>query len=124
MERADEGSIKTMTENGAIPGNSVKEVGERIKGGAVSDERSPEKEAILISGKEREAGEGGWYARLEERRPASALGYGYGLGSGEWGDACGGEENRPRLAFRTWWWRKERERRVGERILRGRCCMM
>lgn len=30
-----------------MPGNSVKEVGDRIKGGAVKDERSPENEAIL-----------------------------------------------------------------------------
>jgi hypothetical protein len=30
-----------------LPGNSVREVGERMKGGAVSEERSPEKEAML-----------------------------------------------------------------------------
>ena len=30
-----------------IPGNSVREVGERIKGGAVREERSPETEAML-----------------------------------------------------------------------------
>ena len=29
------------------PGNSVSEMGERMNGGAVSDERSPETEAIL-----------------------------------------------------------------------------
>jgi hypothetical protein len=31
-----------------LPGNSVSEVGERMKGGAVSEERSPEKEAMLL----------------------------------------------------------------------------
>ena len=31
------------------PGNSVREIGERIKGGAVKDERSPENEAILFN---------------------------------------------------------------------------
>jgi len=31
-----------------IPGNSVREVGERIKGGAVRAERSPETAAMLI----------------------------------------------------------------------------
>jgi len=30
-----------------IPGNSVNEVGERMKGGAVKEERSPEKDAML-----------------------------------------------------------------------------
>lgn len=30
-----------------LPGNSVKDVGDRIKGGAVREERSPENEAIL-----------------------------------------------------------------------------
>jgi hypothetical protein len=30
-----------------LPGNSVSDVGERMKGGAVSEERSPEKEAML-----------------------------------------------------------------------------
>jgi hypothetical protein len=29
------------------PGNSVRDVGDRINDGAVSEERSPEKEAIL-----------------------------------------------------------------------------
>jgi len=29
------------------PGNSVRDVGERMKGGAVSEERSPENEAML-----------------------------------------------------------------------------
>jgi hypothetical protein len=32
---------------GHIPGNSVSETGERIKGGAVRDDKSPENEAIL-----------------------------------------------------------------------------
>ena len=31
------------------PGNSVRETGERIKGGAVSEEKSPEKFAMLQS---------------------------------------------------------------------------
>jgi hypothetical protein len=30
-----------------IPGNSVRDTGERMKGGAVREERSPEKEAML-----------------------------------------------------------------------------
>jgi hypothetical protein len=30
-----------------VPGNSVKETGERINGGAVREERSPPNEAIL-----------------------------------------------------------------------------
>lgn len=30
-----------------LPGNSVSEMGERMNGGAVSDERSPETDAIL-----------------------------------------------------------------------------
>lgn len=30
-----------------IPGNSVREMGERMKGGAVREDRSPETEAIL-----------------------------------------------------------------------------
>lgn len=34
----------------AVPGNSVSEMGERMKGGAVKDERSPEKDAILRTG--------------------------------------------------------------------------
>lgn len=33
-------------ESSNVPGNSVREVGDRINGGAVSEERSPEKEAI------------------------------------------------------------------------------
>lgn len=33
-----------------LPGNSVRDVGERMKGGAVSEERSPEKEAMLRGG--------------------------------------------------------------------------
>jgi len=32
-----------------LPGNSVSEVGERIKGGAVKEDKSPENEAILIN---------------------------------------------------------------------------
>jgi len=32
----------------ALPGNSVREVGERIKGGAVRAERSPETAAMLV----------------------------------------------------------------------------
>ena len=32
-----------------LPGNSVREIGERIKGGAVMDDKSPEKDAILIT---------------------------------------------------------------------------
>ena len=31
----------------SVPGNSVSEMGERMKGGAVKDERSPENDAIL-----------------------------------------------------------------------------
>jgi hypothetical protein len=31
----------------SIPGNSVRDTGERMKGGAVRDERSPENEAML-----------------------------------------------------------------------------
>jgi hypothetical protein len=30
-----------------LPGNSVRDVGERMKGGAVREERSPENEAML-----------------------------------------------------------------------------
>ena len=33
--------------NGHVPGNSVSETGERMNGGAVIDDKSPEKEAIL-----------------------------------------------------------------------------
>jgi hypothetical protein len=33
--------------NDFLPGNSVSETGERIKGGAVIDDKSPEKEARL-----------------------------------------------------------------------------
>jgi len=32
-----------------LPGNSVSEVGERMKGGAVKEDKSPENEAILIN---------------------------------------------------------------------------
>jgi hypothetical protein len=32
-----------------VPGNSVSEIGERMNGGAVNDERSPETLAILVS---------------------------------------------------------------------------
>ena len=32
-----------------LPGNSVSEVGERMNGGAVKEDRSPENEAILIN---------------------------------------------------------------------------
>lgn len=32
-----------------LPGNSVSEVGDRMKGGAVKEDKSPENEAILIN---------------------------------------------------------------------------
>ena len=32
-----------------LPGNSVRDVGERMKGGAVNEDKSPENEAILIN---------------------------------------------------------------------------
>ena len=38
--------MSMLTEH--LPGNSVREMGDKINGGAVSDERSPEKEAILV----------------------------------------------------------------------------
>ena len=41
------------------PGNSVREMGERMKGGAVREERSPEKEAIL---------DRAWKAKVSEMR--------------------------------------------------------
>lgn len=31
-----------------IPGNSVKETGDRMNGGAVKDDKSPEKDAMLM----------------------------------------------------------------------------
>lgn len=40
-----------------LPGNSVSEVGERMKGGAVKEDKSPENEAILINV---QGGERGW----------------------------------------------------------------
>lgn len=39
------------------PGNSVRETGERMKGGAVREERSPEKDAILRRAHEAWAGD-------------------------------------------------------------------
>ena len=44
---------------GHTPGNSVSEMGERMNGGAVKDERSPEKDAILTAGRREAEGEGG-----------------------------------------------------------------
>lgn len=38
---------KAMTEGMNVPGNSVSDVGERINGGAVREDRSPVKVAIL-----------------------------------------------------------------------------
>lgn len=38
-----------------LPGNSVSDVGERMKGGAVKEDKSPENEAILIKGARRPA---------------------------------------------------------------------
>lgn len=35
-------------EGGSVPGNSVSEMGERMKGGAVNEDKSPEKDAILL----------------------------------------------------------------------------
>ena len=43
-----------------VPGNSVREMGERMNGGAVKDERSPEKDAILRKSQARVASEGSW----------------------------------------------------------------
>jgi len=42
---------RVMTRKGFayLPGNSVSEVGERIKGGAVKEDKSPENEAILTN---------------------------------------------------------------------------
>lgn len=69
-----------MIERRTIPGNSVKEVGERMKGGAVSEDRSPENEAMLISGEKWVALDEDWHTRFQERRPASALSSRYSLG--------------------------------------------
>ena len=46
---------RTMTRRGFtyLPGNSVSEVGERMKGGAVKEDKSPENEAILIDVRDR-----------------------------------------------------------------------
>jgi len=41
-------SRKKRGQRRGIPGNSVREVGERIKGGAVRAERSPETAAMLV----------------------------------------------------------------------------
>jgi hypothetical protein len=58
----------------------VSEVGERIKGGAVKEDKSPENDAILISvrGDERERGRAersrkGLSARFQEGGPGSTL---------------------------------------------------
>jgi len=40
-----------------LPGNSVSEVGERMKGGAVKEDKSPENDAILINA---QADKRGW----------------------------------------------------------------
>ena len=37
----------STTTKGHLPGNSVRETGDKMKGGAVKDDRSPENEAIL-----------------------------------------------------------------------------
>ena len=62
-----------------LPGNSVSEVGERMKGGAVKEDKSPENEAILIDvqGEKRDRGSagtvegsgGGSSARFQEGGP-------------------------------------------------------
>lgn len=115
----DEASIKMMMGSRAIPGNSVRDVGERIKGGAVSEERSPENEAILISGKER--GGGGRRndthdLRKEDQLPRWATGTAWeGVNEGEQAAAA---MDGPLLEFRTWWLRKEGERGVGREKLK------
>ena len=59
------------------PGNSVSEVGERMKGGAVKEDKSPENEAILIAAEGQrewlEDQEGDSSARFQEGGPRSAL---------------------------------------------------
>ena len=47
-----------------VPGNSVREMGERMNGGAVKDERSPEKDAILRKSQARVASEGSWTVQI------------------------------------------------------------
>lgn len=63
------------------PGNSVSDTGDRINGGAVMDERSPEKDAMLrnIVRNMSEPQGIGWAQRFQERCPATALGDGNGL---------------------------------------------
>ena len=39
--------VTRVHRRGDAPGNSVSEMGERMKGGAVSDERSPDTDAML-----------------------------------------------------------------------------
>lgn len=58
-----------------VPGNSVRETGDRIKGGAVSEERSPENEAILNSDEHADTGNSKMMMnlRFEKRGPTSAL---------------------------------------------------
>ena len=46
------------------PGNSVSEVGERMKGGAVKEDKSPENEAILIN---MQGDGGGWSSAGADR---------------------------------------------------------
>jgi len=62
-----------------LPGNSVSEVGERMKGGAVKEDKSPENEAILIdehgggSAGRLDNQEGDSSARFQEGGPRSTL---------------------------------------------------
>ena len=55
----------------------MRETGERMKGGAVRDERSPEKEAMLREGMRREMMVMGWMTydlRNEDHEPRCAAG--------------------------------------------------
>ncbi len=64
------------------PGNSVREMGERMNGGAVSEERSPENDATLHgTGGQRDIVEDACSdVRFEERCPAALLRRWHGLG--------------------------------------------
>ena len=61
------------------PGNSVKDTGDRMNGGAVIEERSPDTEASLRMGWMYIEDNGWLNARFNERRPAASLGSGNGL---------------------------------------------
>lgn len=54
-------------------GNSVSETGDKMKGGAVKEERSPEKDAMLYKASVKLRGASWMPVRFDESRPRSLL---------------------------------------------------